>query len=56
VIETTDLERLARLRYGDERAADLTKLSANLAAGLRLVAEAELGGEEEPDFLDGAPE
>ena len=56
VIETTNLERRARLLDGEQRAAELMAATANLQAGLALVAEAELDGVDEPDFLapDGA--
>ena len=51
MIETTNLERLARLLYGDKRAAELLAAAANLQVGLKQGAEAELGGADEPDFL-----
>ena len=51
MIETTNLERLARLLYGDQRAAELMAGAANLHAGLKIVAEADLDGADEPDFL-----
>jgi hypothetical protein len=52
-VEATDLERIAKERHGDQRGAELTALAANLIAGLAMVAAAELGDAEEPDFLDG---
>lgn len=51
--EPTDLARLARERYGEARAAEIVPLAANLVAGLEVVATADLGDTEEPDFLDG---
>ena len=48
----TDLLDLARRRYGDERAAELIALAALVQAGLEVVAAADLGGQDEPDFLD----
>ena len=51
--ERTDLNRLAKERYGEDRAAELEPLAANLLAGLEVVAAAELDGADEPDFLDG---
>ncbi len=56
VIETTELEQLARLLYGEQRAAELTALAPSLRAGLEIVAKADLRGEDEPDFLDAPAE
>lgn len=53
MVEATDLERIARERYGERRAAELTALAATLIAGLEVVAAADLDGADEPDFLDG---
>ena len=44
MIETTNLEQLARLLYGELRAAELMSLAVNLLAGLKIVAEAGLSG------------
>lgn len=52
MVERTDLTRLARERYGEVRAAELEPLAANLVAGLEVVANAGLDGDDEPDFLD----
>jgi hypothetical protein len=56
VIETTELEQLARLLYGEQRAAELIPLASSLRAGLEIVAKADLRGEDEPDFLDAPAE
>jgi hypothetical protein len=56
VIEATGLERLARLLYGEQRAAELIPLASGLLAGLEIVARADLTGEDEPDFLDDRAE
>ena len=51
--ESTRLEELAKSKHGDARAAELMAMAANLVAGLEVVAAADLGDADEPDFLDG---
>jgi hypothetical protein len=54
--EATKLSEAAAQRWGAERAEAIRALGLGLPTGLAIVATAELGDAEEPDFLPGGVE